>query len=255
MPKYIEEKLLEEFKGKEYITREELLDFFHLSEPDLNEGTFGWRIHNLKNKHIIKSVKRGLYSLSHKPKYKPGISPEVLKLSKHIGSRLEGVKHCIWETAWLNEFSQHQASKKMILIEVEKDLVESLYFELKDRFRFDFFINPGEKEIDFYISESLHPVILKKLVTRSPISKRVENKIPIYTPLLEKILVDLFAEEKLFYLYQGSEMAHIYAHAISGYAVNFTKLFSYAGRREKEEEIKAFLRDHMPALVKEVLDD
>ena len=255
MPKHIEDKLEDTFKGKVYVTREELLDFFHVFEPDLHEGTFGWRIHDLKNKNIIKPVKKGLYTLTRKPKYKPGVSTEALKLARYITNQFENLKYCIWETAWLNEFSRHQASKKMILIEVEKEFVESLYFGLKDHFRFDFFINPDEKEIRFYISESFQPVVIKKLIKRSPVSKRTEKKITFYTPLLEKILVDFFAEEKLFYFYQGAELANIYENALSSYAVNFTKLLSYAGRREKKHEIKEFLMEHMPHLAKDMLDD
>jgi hypothetical protein len=76
-----------------------------------------------------------------------------------------------------------------------------------------------------------------------------------YTPLLEKVLVDLFAEEKLFYYLQGSELIHIYENAINKYAINFTKLFSYAKRREREQDIKQFMINHMFHLVKDILDD
>jgi len=255
MPKIIENRLIEKFKDKESFSREELFDFFRYFEPNLKEGTFGWRIYDLKNKNIIKSIRRGLYTISYKPKYKPEISNEIFKLARYLTDQFEDVKHCFWETKWLNEFSQHQASKKIILIEIEKDFVESLYYELKDSFRFDLYLNPDEKAVDFYISESNRPVIIKKLITRSPIGRRTEMKVNFYTPLLEKILVDLFAEEKLFYFYQGSELMHIYENAINSYTINFTKLFSYAKRREKEQDIKHFMTNHMYHLVKDIVDD
>jgi Family of unknown function (DUF6577) len=182
MPKIIEDKLIEEFKNKGAFSREELLDFFRYFQPDLKEGTFGWRIYDLKNKNIIKSVRKGYYTISNKLKYKPEVSDKLLKLAKVISNRFEDVKYCIWDTDWINEFSQHQSSKKLIIIEIEKDFVESLYYELKDAFRFDFYLNPDEKAIDFYISESNNPVIVKKLITRSPILKRNEPRIKFYTP-------------------------------------------------------------------------
>jgi hypothetical protein len=126
---------------------------------------------------------------------------------------------------------------------------------LKDNFKNDIYLNPDEKAINFYISESNQPLIIKNLITRSPIDKRTERKIEVYTPLLEKILVDLFAEEKLFYLYQGNELVHIFENAIKSYAVNFTKLISYARRREKEEGIKMFLTNNIPHLVKDIIYD
>jgi hypothetical protein len=47
---------------------------------------------------------------------------------------------------------------------------------------------------------------------------------------------------------------HIYENAISNYAINFTKLFSYAKRREKEQDIKQFMANHMYHLVKDIIE-
>ena len=254
MPRIIEKRLIEEFKGRDFFTRADLFKFYRYFEPGLKEGTFAWRIYDLKEKNIIRSLKRGLYVIANKPKYKPEISQELIKLAKRITDKFEGAKHCIWETEWLNEFSQHQASKKIILIEIEKEFTESLYYALKDTSRSDIYLNPDDKAIDFYIAESNYPVVIKKLITRSPITRRTEKKVKFYTPLLEKVLVDLFAEEKLFYFLQGSEMIHIYENVISNYAINFTKLFSYAKRREREQEIKQFMTNHMYHLVKGIIE-
>ncbi len=253
MPKIIENKLIEEFRERETFSREELFDFFRYYEPGLKEGTLGWRIYDLKKKDIIKSIQRGYYTISYKPKYKPDISAELLKLGKAIFEQFGEVKYCIWNTDWINEFSQHQSAKKLIIIEIEKDFVESLFYELKDSFRFDFYLNPDEKAIDFYISESQQPVIIKKLITRSPISKRTENKTKIYTPQLEKILVDLFTENKLFYFYQGSELMNVYENVLKNYTLNYTKLFSYAKRRDREQDIKQFMTNNMPHLLKDIV--
>lgn len=251
MPKIIENKLIEEFKDRDAFSREELFDFFRYFEPDLKEGTLAWRIYDLKNKDIIESIQRGYYTISYKPKYKPKISGDLLKLAKVISERFEDVKYCLWDTEWVNEFSQHQSGKKIIIIEIEKDFTESLYYQLKDSFRFDFYLNPDEKAINFYISESQRPVIIKKLITRSPISKRTEKRIKFYTPLLEKILVDLFTENKLFYFYQGAELMHVYENALKNYTLNYTRLFSYAKRRKKEQDIKQFMTNHIYHLVKD----
>ena len=84
MPKIIENKLIEEFKERESFSREELFEFFRFFEPNLKEGTFGWRIYDLKNKNIIKPLKRGLYTISYKPKFKPVLSSELIKLTKKV---------------------------------------------------------------------------------------------------------------------------------------------------------------------------
>ncbi len=254
MPKIIENRLIEEFKNKDTFSREELFNFFKYFEPELKEGTFGWRIYDLKKKNIIKSIQRGYYTIFYKPKYQPEISSEILKIAKVISKRFENVKYCIWDTHWINEFTQHQSGKKMLIIEIEKDFVESLYYELKDSFKLDFYLNPDKKTIDFYISESKRPVIIKKLITRSPISKRTEKQIKLYTPLLEKILVDLYTENKLFYFYQGGELMYIYENILKSYTINYTKLFNYAKRREREQDIQQFMNNNMYHLVKDIIE-
>jgi len=122
MAKIIEDKLIVEFKDRNSFSREELFDFYKNFEPSLKEGTLGWRIYDLKNKNIIKSIQRGYYTISYKPKYKPEISGELLKFAKVISERFGEVKYCLWDTDWINEFSQHQSSKKLIVIEIEKRL-------------------------------------------------------------------------------------------------------------------------------------
>ena len=48
---------------------------------------------------------------------------------------------------------------------------------------------------------------------------------------------------------------HIYENAINQYTINFTKLFSYAKRREREHEIKQFLTNHLFHRVKDIIND
>jgi hypothetical protein len=254
MPKIIENRLIEEFKNRESFSRDELFEFFKYFEPDLKDGTFGWRIYDLKNKNIIKPIMRGLYTISYKPKYKPEISIDLLKLTKKLNDRFEDVKYCIWETNLLNEFSQHQSSKRILIIETERDFLDSFFYELKEIYKGDVFLTPDEKAINFYVAESVQPIVIKRLITRSPISKRTEKNIRFHTPLLEKILVDVFTEDKLFYYSQGSELVHIFENALKSYDINFTKLLSYAKRREKDSDIKMFLSNNMHHLVKGIID-
>lgn len=255
MPRVLENRLIEEFKDKESFSREELFQFYRHFEPELKHGTFGWRIHDLKNRNIIKPLKRGLYVISYRPEYTPEISPNLFKIAKQLSEKFDEVKHCVWETVWLNEFGQHQTSKSILFIEVEKGFDETLFYALKDNSRREVFLNPDEKVMDFYIAESNQPVIIKKLLTRAPLKKRTENEVKFHIPTLEKILVDLFAEERLFYFLQGGELVHIYENALSNYTINYTKLFSYAKRRGREHDLKQFMTDCMFHLVKDVIDD
>lgn len=255
MPKVIENRLIEAFKGRSSFDRDELFQFYIHFEPTLKESTFSWRIYDLKKKDIIKTIGRGLYVISYKPKYKPVLSDNVLKIASKTNEKFEEIQYAIWENQWLNEFTQHQVSNQMIVVEAEKEFIESLYYYLNDSLKMDFFLNPDDKEIEFYISESTVPVVIKRLVTRAPISKLKvkKNAVPIAT--LEKIMVDLFADENLFHFYQGSELINIYEKILERYSINFTKLFSYAKRRKKEQEIKQFMNNHIPNVLEDIIND
>lgn len=141
------------------------------------------------------------------------------------------------------------------MVEVEKEFVDSFYYNFNDNLRMDFFLNPDEKEIQFYISESTVPVVIKRLVTRAPINKQKNKKAVVPIATLEKIMVDLFADESLFHFYQGSELIHIYEKIIDRYNINLTKLFSYAKRRRKEQEIKQFINNHIPNFLEDIQYD
>jgi len=254
MPKIIENKLIQEFKYRESFSREELFEFFQHFEPDLKEGTFGWRIYDLKKRNILKPLMRGIYTISNKPKYKTEVSQDLLKLIKKLNNRFEDVKYCIWETSLLNEFSQHQSNKRIIIIETERDFLYSFFYKLKEIYKSDVYLTPDKRTINFYVAESIQPIVIKKMVTRSPISKQAEKKLKFYTPMLEKILVDVFTEDKLFYYSQGSELVYIFENALTNYDINFTKLLSYAKRKGYDADIKMFLNNNMHHLVKNIID-
>jgi hypothetical protein len=256
MFKFIENKLVEKFRKKKSFSREELFEFYKSFEPDLKEGTFAWRIYDLKKRNILKSVKKGYYVISHKQEFRSLISGDIIKFSKKMAELYGDIDFCIWETSIINEFSQHQSGKNIIIFEVEKDFVDSVFYEFNDSFKkHDIFVNPSEKVINHYVAGSNNAVIFKQLITRSPIYEQLHNKVRIYSPYLEKILVDLFCEEKLFYFYTGSELLHIYENAIKKYSINYSRMFNYAKRRGKGPEIKEYLIINFNHLVKNLISD
>lgn len=255
MSKIIENKIIEAFKNRPSFSRSELYEFYLGSEPTLKNSTFNWRIYDLKRKNILKTIGSELYVISYKPMYKPILSDNAVKIARKTMERFKDIKYSIWETQWLNEFSQHQTSNEMIVVEVEKEFEESLYYYLNDSLKMNFFLSPDKNQIKFYISESSVPVVIKRLITRAPVDKIKDKKTTIQIATLEKIMVDLFADENLFHFYQGSELIHIFERIIERYNINLTKLFSYAKRRNKEEEIKAFINQNIPNFLDDIQYD
>jgi hypothetical protein len=243
---YITKELVQHFRERDFFSREELYNFYKQFEPELNEYTFGWRIHNLKKKNIIKPLYKSIYTISSRNLFIPEISKKVQKISHRIKSNFTGVTYNLWDTRWLMEFTRHQAAVHMIILETDKDIIESIFYLLKDKGFKNVFLKPDKNLMEKYISEEYESILVKPIISRSPIQKI--NKIPVAT--LEKILVDLFCDTVIFYPYEGVELVNIYSHAFEDYAINFSKLFTYARRRRREAQIKKFIIKYFNDILK-----
>ena len=98
-------------------------------------------------------------------------------------------------------------------------------------------MEPTEKEIALYVNDKTNAIILKKLITKSPL-QRIDY-VPTIT--LEKLIVDIYSDKKLFEAYQGSELVRIINNAFKKYANNTTTLLNYANRRSKRDDMEAYL--------------
>jgi hypothetical protein len=243
---YITKELVQHFRERDFFSREELYNFYKQFEPELNEYTFGWRIHNLKKKNIIKPLYKSIYTISSRNLFIPEISKKVQKISNRIKSNFTGVTYNLWDTRWLMEFTRHQAAVHMIILETDKDIIESIFYFLKDKGFKNVFLKPDRNLMEKYISEEYESILVKPMISRSPIQKI--NKIPVAT--LEKILVDFFCDTVIFYPYEGVELVNIYSHAFEYYAINFSKLFTYARRRRREVQIKKFIMKYFNDILK-----
>ena len=144
----------------------------------------------------------------------------------------------------------HIPAKAVTIMQMEKEALEPVYDFLKEQKSGDIFIQPEEKEIERYIYESKNPIVLLPLVSKSPVQK--VNKVT--TTTLEKLIVDLYSDKKLFTTFQGSELVHIVNNSYNRYAIDFTKLFHYAKRRRKDLELKQFFNDNTD-IPKNILND
>lgn len=250
LPKdFLTEQLKQHFSGQPYINREDLFDFYRRLEPGLNESTFGWRIYALKEKNILKPVRRGVYTLNVKPLFHPVLESRLKDLANKIAKQFPAAKACVWGTKWLNEWTTHQPGRFLTLAEAESSAVESVFYFLKDSNYRDVYLNPDEKLLERYIFEAPETVIVKTLVSKAPLKK--ERHIQI--PTAEKILVDLFIDVHLFAPFQGSELVNIYNNVYRDYALNVTKMLAYAKRRNKEQDLLHYITRNTQ--LKELLDE
>ncbi|WP_305952094.1 DUF6577 family protein [Emticicia oligotrophica] len=163
-------------------------------------------------------------------------APDLNDTTKEIFATIKEAKPylntCVWRTSILNEFTRHQVGKFMIMVEVERVGIEAVFDVLRDKYS-NVFLTPTDKEIDFYISALDEAIVIVPLVSEAP-TQVIDG---IETITIEKVLVDILTDDKLYQTFQ-SERSRIIHEANTKYIINKNTLLRYAGRRKKREFIE-----------------
>jgi hypothetical protein len=225
-----------ELGNKGRFSQTELKNVLEKLYPAKNKNTIRWKIHDLKEKGIIHHETRGVYTLTaQKRSYQPEIPAEAKELYKSIRQELPYTELSIAHTEWFNEFILHQAFRTYLVIEVEKDAAASVFNRLAEQGK-KVFLNPGREIFDYYISHAENPIIIKPLISESPLIELGDIKIAS----LEKLMVDCICDTEI-YGAQYQEAVSIFENAMEKYTVNIGRLKRYARRRNKMEKIAAFI--------------
>lgn len=256
MSNIIDRQISKQFKGKGHFSRDILSSFLTDLDPEITESALRWRIHDLVKRNVIDQVKLGVYAISNKETYKPFITHKLVRLSRIVAKEFDELDYCLWSTEWLNDFTRHQLGTFFYILEVEKDFIEEVFNAYSESKKYRVYLDPTEDIMERYV-KSEHSIVIKPLISRSPKQKIAVMEKPkdkIYVPTLEKILIDVYSDAVTFYAIQGREMDTLFENALKRFQINFTKLISYARRRNKENQIKRYLENNFSDIVKDVLE-
>lgn len=132
----------------------------------------------------------------------------------------------------INFFSQHLINKDIYYVEVERDAVDSVFEQLRDKYKY---VLRGKTNEDVYFGKGI--LAVRSLTTGSP--TQVVRNVP--TTTIEKLLVDLFSDKEFEFLH-GYELTHIFNNAFSKYTINLNRLLRYASRKEKRKVISEYIK-------------
>ncbi len=225
-----------QFRSNQPFSNTDLTKFYRTLDSGIENTTVNWRIYNLVQHGIINRIGRGKYTLGASKAYIPELTGNLIAANKRIKSDFPFLKVCFWSTSVLNEFMIHQPGKHYLLVEVEKDSMESIFFYLKDR-SYTVYLEPSEELIRRYLIHEKEPWIVKPLVTEAP-TQQVKS---IQSVTIEKLLVDIFCDPLIFSAQQGSEMKQIFKEAFKKYTISESKMMRYASRRNKSVELNKYL--------------
>lgn len=234
------DKIKSRFENKDPFSHKELLNLLKELYPTTNLNTLKWKIYDLKENGVIHPVAKGHYTFTvQKLPYQPEITLETADLYKRIRKELPHAELSIAHTTWFNEFMVHQVFRTYLIIEVEKGATTTVFNRLSEWGK-RAFLNPTREVFEYYIANTEDPIIIKPLISESPLTE-LEN---IKAATLEKLLVDCVSDT-VVYGAQHQEVSGIFESAMKKYALNLSKLKRYAGRRNKMEEINELLKKNM----------
>lgn len=225
------------------ITKSNLRSFYLQRHPDWTPQTFRRLLYALEKQRVIISIGAGLYMFQDHPysldkvKFAPVPSSKIVEIDSIVQKSFRYIDYLIWDTRLLHEFTTHQPGQGRVILEVEKDACESVFNCLVAQFPGKVFLDPDRTAFERYILNTPESIIVSPLITQSP--RIISSGVPM--PKLEKILVDIFADEDLFFVFHGHELSLIYENVFSAYLVNEKTLFRYAGRRKTAEKLRTFI--------------
>jgi len=229
-------ELRERFKDEESVKTIDISVFYRAYEPDLKQTTINWRIYALAQMGILNRIGRGKFKTGEGKNYISELPNKLKTIYSKLKKEFPYLKICIWHTSGINEFMLHQSGSSYVLVEVEKEATQSVFYFLKAA-NYSVFIDATIDLLDKYLPTNKESIIVKPLVTEAPI----QNIKGINTPSLEKILVDIFCDDVIFSAQQGAEMRTIFKEAFSKYTINESRMFRYADRRRKKESFKEYI--------------
>lgn len=219
-------------------TRKELYIKLQEHNREFNYNSYKWILPELISKGLI--YRRGYDAYSRNLSkvsaiYTPRYSEKAKKLQQLIEEEYPLAEFCVFESFLLNEFLNHQIANNTIVIQIEKEIGGFLFDFLEEEYAGRVLYKPKEDMFQRYWSEDC--VIIVDKVSEAP-----KDKQNPYDMTLEKLLVDIFAESIIRYLFSPSEYPLIVETAMERYLIDEKKMMRYARRRNAAEKLKNYMK-------------
>ena len=212
----------------------ELADYVRSREAISDSGIL-WHIKKLIRQNKLSRLSRGLYGAFVKREFSPMLTDELKQLYGDISSEFPLIDVAVYSGHDITSLQHHLSANNALYVEVTKEASEAVFHYLIDK-KIKAYHKPDSKFMYDYVDLSEHCVIVKPLVTESPL-KKIDG---ISMPTLEKLLVDINADPDFYYL-QGVEASYIMDNARSFYHLNTPKMLRYASRRGIREKMQSYL--------------
>jgi hypothetical protein len=229
---------MENLSCAEPFTRQQMYDALRKADSHLSYNSTGGVIVEMTASGEIERIGRNRYMITHhkRAQYKMIVSEQLEQVIMAITDRFPLVEFLTWDTLALNEFLNHQIAHSTIFVEVEAMLENAVFEYLREAYDGTLLYKPDLSSLNTYWKPDA--IIVQKLTTQAPGDKSESHQ-----PVLEKFIVDLFANKLLGVLFSQAELPSVLEQVFDRYVIDESKLFRYAKRRNCSERIRAFIKD------------
>lgn len=218
-----------------------LTTYSQLSLSGLNKMAISRRVHN----HTLGNLGYGFFTEN----------PKILKFENDnlmikINNLMDKFpvppNRLIFSSISLNFCINQLISTTTYVVEVEKEYLQTIFELLRSNFSNVVLLKPNMNDkINYWAPNSIYIVELFK---RSPINKDG-------TITIEKLVVDLLFDKKIYFLYSGQDIDSAIDILCSKYTINFKTLFAYAARKGKKKQLLDRIRKYIPHEILKMLDN
>ncbi len=233
---------LDGLKDKKYILKEDLVNYLKKTTNYEKKSSIRWVIHELvKSGKITKIDSEHFFNGVLKEFFPKNESERKKEVKDFVKEKYSNLDIIVYESTVLNEWINHQVSRNVIFVEVEKFFMEDVFTSLREHFNNDFLLNPSIDDYYLYAKDDM--IIVSNLITRAPIHKD-SREIRI-----EKLIVDIFSNDLISEFFSHSEYDTVINSVFNMYKVNIKKAFSYAKRRNLSEKLEKYVKNQYPSEV------
>ena len=230
---------LDRFDHHKFIKKEELINCIKNQTNYNKASSIRWVMHQLVKDGKITKINNNYFYHGCLNEYKPTRNSEIKhKIQRIIKEKYPSLEVVIFESTILNEWLNHQVSKNIIFVQIEKMYSDHIFELLKDEMDHSILYNPSVE--DFYLYSKDNLIIVSNMVSRSP---RKNNS---YDIKLEKLVVDILSDDLVTEFISQSEIPSLLKEIFSQYKINPKTIMAYAKRRNLDSIVLKYIHDYLP---------
>lgn len=223
------------------IGKEEIFQIALTENISLKQSSVFWVINKMLEAGLLIKVGRNRYCVSKSDKakkvYEYSFSEKMQKVVDALSEEFPLMEFQAWESIQYNYFINHQIAHNTLFVEVENMLENSIYEFLREKFGRNVLLKPDLETSTIYAESDT--IIVQNLISEVPVNQKQPHNV-----LLEKMLVDMLTDKLVRMFVSQGEFAHVYENAFEAYAIDESKFFRYARRRNAEEKIRDFIHEN-----------